>query len=240
MLFVDMSYCAMCDKYFPTADARAQHVQMSKNHPECGPCKRRFSNKNALRTHFAFSNRHHYCSVCEIDFRSAAGLRVHIETASVHRDDSDDDEEEDESELDEPPPGWEDEYGERVYPEENEAAAAALAAEEAQEAGGAISKFDSSAPIEEYWDEDEFHPEEYTDAELAAGVAALRDSNESCSADAGLVAVVSTDPNNALALGFPRADGKTPLPGIDAEEAIEELAKYFEVVEVAERRRASV
>ncbi|TFY64436.1 hypothetical protein EVG20_g5951 [Dentipellis fragilis] len=158
----------------------------------------------------------------------------HIETASVHRDDSDDDEEDDDCELDEPPPGWEDEYGGRVYPEENEAAAAALAAEEAQEAR-ACSTFDTNTSVKEYWDEDEFHSEEYTNAELAAGVAALCRSDESPTAGADIGAGTGA---MTVAVG---AKANTALgTGIDAEEAIEELAKYFEVVEVVDRRRASV
>lgn len=116
-VYSDLTYCTLCDRYFPGEDARAQHVQVSANHPRCDTCNRRFANKNSLRNHFVYSPRHHYCAVCERDFRTAAGLRAHIEYAAVHRDDSDSDEELDE--IDDSSEGWEDEVGERVFPEEN-------------------------------------------------------------------------------------------------------------------------
>ena len=93
--YADMSYCTLCDRYFPGDEARAQHVQLSSNHPKCNTCDRRFANKNSLRNvrfllicvfialltyrylkHWVYSRRHHYCAVCERDFKTAAGLRV--------------------------------------------------------------------------------------------------------------------------------------------------------------------
>ncbi|EKM56502.1 uncharacterized protein PHACADRAFT_253670 [Phanerochaete carnosa HHB-10118-sp] len=116
-VYSDLTYCTLCDRYFPGEEARAQHVQVSPNHPRCDTCNRRFANKNSLRNHYVYSPRHHYCAVCERNFRTAAGLHVHIEYAAVHRDDSDSDEEDDD--FDDSSEGWEDEIGERVFPEEN-------------------------------------------------------------------------------------------------------------------------
>ena len=42
-------YCSLCDKYFPTIGARADHLQYATNHPQCEKCKLRFYNLNALR-----------------------------------------------------------------------------------------------------------------------------------------------------------------------------------------------
>lgn len=47
--YSDMSYCTLCDRYFPGEEARAAHVQLSSNHPKCDTCDRRFANKNSLR-----------------------------------------------------------------------------------------------------------------------------------------------------------------------------------------------
>ncbi|GJE86487.1 RING-type domain-containing protein [Phanerochaete sordida] len=116
-VYSDMTYCTLCDRYFPGEEARAQHVQVSINHPRCDTCNRRFANKNSLRNHYVYSRRHHYCAVCERDFRTAAGLRAHIEYAAVHRDDSDSDEDIDD--IDDSSEGWEDVVGGRVFPEEN-------------------------------------------------------------------------------------------------------------------------
>jgi len=123
-LYTDMEYCTLCDRYFPGEAARAQHVQVSLNHPFCAPCNRRFANKHSLRHHWVYSPRHHYCAVCERDFDTAAGLRVHVEFASVHRDDSDDEDDDlddlgIEGGFDENVPGWEDAVGRMIYPEEN-------------------------------------------------------------------------------------------------------------------------
>lgn len=49
LLYADMTYCSLCDRYFPGEEARAQHVQLSPNHPQCERCNRRFANKNSLR-----------------------------------------------------------------------------------------------------------------------------------------------------------------------------------------------
>lgn len=48
-VYADMSYCSLCDRYFPGDEARAAHVQMSANHPKCELCDRRFANRNSLR-----------------------------------------------------------------------------------------------------------------------------------------------------------------------------------------------
>ncbi|KAH7918255.1 hypothetical protein BV22DRAFT_1024890 [Leucogyrophana mollusca] len=119
VLQLEMAYCTLCDKYFHFKEARAAHIQMSPNHPLCGLCDKRFLNKNSLRNHYVYSSRHHYCAVCEKSFNTAAGLKMHIEYASVHRDDSDD---EDIDDGDEPPDGWEDEFGRREFPDEEEEA----------------------------------------------------------------------------------------------------------------------
>lgn len=116
-VYSDMTYCTLCDRYFPGEEARAQHVQYSTNHPKCDKCDRRFANKNSLRNHYVYSPRHHYCAVCEKNFLTAAGLRVHIEYAAVHRDDSDDDS--DDEVIDDSSEGWEDELGATAFPEEN-------------------------------------------------------------------------------------------------------------------------
>lgn len=49
LLYVDLAYCTLCDRYFPGDDARRHHVQVSPNHPKCETCNRRFANKNSLR-----------------------------------------------------------------------------------------------------------------------------------------------------------------------------------------------
>ena len=49
-VYSDMTYCTLCDRYFPGEEARAQHVQVSTNHPRCDTCDRRFANKNSLYT----------------------------------------------------------------------------------------------------------------------------------------------------------------------------------------------
>ncbi|KAJ7288382.1 putative zinc-finger-containing protein [Mycena rebaudengoi] len=110
------TYCAACDKYFPSEAARAEHIQSSPAHPRCAHCDRRFLNKNILRNHYVYSRHHNYCASCEIEFKTPAGLRYHIETAAIHCDDSDSD-----SEDVEPARrsgAWEDEMGLRRYPDE--------------------------------------------------------------------------------------------------------------------------
>ncbi|KAF7299090.1 RING-type domain-containing protein [Mycena indigotica] len=104
-------YCAQCDLYFDSITDRAAHIQETATHPECGYCKRRFLNNNTLRNHYIYSRYHHYCAACEIEFASPGGLRYHIEFAPVHCDDSDDEKEEVSHE-------WEEEMGQRIYPEE--------------------------------------------------------------------------------------------------------------------------
>ena len=42
-------YCAICDRYFISAELRDDHVQCSTNHPKCEDCDRRFPNMNAMR-----------------------------------------------------------------------------------------------------------------------------------------------------------------------------------------------
>lgn len=142
LLYADMTYCSLCDRYFPGDEARAQHVQLSTNHPKCERCNRRFANRNSLRNHLVYSPRHNYCAVCEREFRTAAGLRVHVEYAAVHRDDSDDDDAD--SDIDDAASGWEDELGRREFPEENEHAEADIRAGR-----------DPYTPADEYWDEDD-------------------------------------------------------------------------------------
>ncbi|THG95182.1 hypothetical protein EW026_g6423 [Hermanssonia centrifuga] len=141
ILYSDMTYCTLCDRYFPGEEARAQHVQLALNHPECNTCERRFANKNSLRNHWVYSRKHNYCAVCERDFRTAAGLRVHIEYAAVHRDDSDDDSDDDD--IDDSSEGWEDELGSRVFPDEDEGN------------GLASNNGDEDLNEADYWTEDE-------------------------------------------------------------------------------------
>jgi len=141
LLYADMKYCSLCDRYFPGDEARAEHVQVSPNHPKCTKCDRRFANMNSLRNHWVYSPRHHYCAACERDFKTAAGLRVHIEFAAVHRDDSDDDSEEDH--MEDAHDGWEDDMGLSAFPEEND------------ESGEDDSEAGDYSGEEEYWDEDD-------------------------------------------------------------------------------------
>ncbi|KAI0945687.1 hypothetical protein AcW1_001849 [Taiwanofungus camphoratus] len=166
LLYADMTYCSLCDRYFPGEEARAQHVQLSPNHPQCERCNRRFANKNSLRNHWVYSPRHHYCAVCEKDFRTAAGLRVHIEYAAVHRDDSDD--ESDDDDVDDSRPGWEDEVGQTAFPEENE------------RADQNVSDDGGYSDDDEYWDEDdETEFEEERDAYFGfAATPVVRSSRE--------------------------------------------------------------
>ena len=49
LLYADMSYCSICDRYFPGEDAKMHHIQISPNHPKCETCNKRFANKHALR-----------------------------------------------------------------------------------------------------------------------------------------------------------------------------------------------
>ncbi|KZT08029.1 uncharacterized protein LAESUDRAFT_736205 [Laetiporus sulphureus 93-53] len=141
VLFIEAVYCSLCDRYFPSDEARAEHVQHSNNHPQCVACNRRFANKNSLRNHLVLSRRHHYCSSCDREFQTAAGLRVHIEYSSVHRDDSDDEEDEEPGE----PEGWEDRYGPLYFPDENRRAEDDF-----------DLPYDDEVPYEdEYWDEDD-------------------------------------------------------------------------------------
>ncbi|KAH9943530.1 putative zinc-finger-containing protein [Amylocystis lapponica] len=143
VVYADMTYCSLCDRYFPGDEARSEHVQHSPNHPKCDRCDRRFANKNSLRNHWVSSPRHHYCVVCEKDFRTAAGFRVHIEYAAVHRDDSDDDSEDDDG-LDDSREGWEDDMGQTAFPEENERADDENSGDD-----------DNSSEQDDYWDEDD-------------------------------------------------------------------------------------
>ncbi|TCD68877.1 hypothetical protein EIP91_009592 [Steccherinum ochraceum] len=139
LVYADLSYCSLCDRYFPTKEARAIHVEFAANHPQCETCDKRFANGNSLRNHYVSSSRHHYCAVCERDFSSAAGLRVHIEFSAIHRDDSDDGEEEDDDLFLDEEPGWEDMAGRELYPEDNEAALAT----------------DDESELSDYWVEDD-------------------------------------------------------------------------------------
>ena len=47
--YVEVTYCSLCDQYFPTIEARAAHVQHATNHPKCEKCNTRYANGNALR-----------------------------------------------------------------------------------------------------------------------------------------------------------------------------------------------
>ncbi|KAI0766236.1 hypothetical protein BC629DRAFT_1293117 [Irpex lacteus] len=118
IVYLDMAYCTLCDRYFPGSDARRHHVQVSTNHPKCDTCDRRFANMNALRNHLVISPRHNYCRACEQEFKTPAGLRVHIEYSAIHRDDSDDDS--DDEEIDDSEEGWEDAFALIKYPNESE------------------------------------------------------------------------------------------------------------------------
>ncbi|CDO71197.1 hypothetical protein BN946_scf184845.g68 [Trametes cinnabarina] len=88
-------YCSLCDRYFPDALARAQHLHFARNHPKCEKCNVRFANGNSLR--------------------------VHIELSAIHGggEDSDPDSD-DENYIDDSYEGWEDDVGETRYPEEND------------------------------------------------------------------------------------------------------------------------
>ncbi|EMD34740.1 hypothetical protein CERSUDRAFT_97322 [Gelatoporia subvermispora B] len=143
ILYVDMAYCSLCDRYFPSSEARANHVHLSTNHPRCTTCNRRFANKASLRNHWVSSSRHNYCAVCEKDFRTTAGLRAHIEYAAVHRDDTDDDSDNDADNIDDSYEGWEDELGRTVFPDDD------------PPADDDFSAADPYASEDEYWDEDE-------------------------------------------------------------------------------------
>ncbi|CCM01219.1 uncharacterized protein FIBRA_03267 [Fibroporia radiculosa] len=176
VLYASMLYCSLCDRYFPGEEARAQHVQVSSNHPLCEPCNRRFANKNTLRNHLVTSLRHHYCAVCEREFNTAAGLRVHIDFASVHRDDSDDDDLEDyapgDDEEFEHESGWEDTMGSMIYPEESERADDDLDVSE-YETEVSDDGYDEE---DEYWDEDFLDDVEDTNYDGFASIAAASSS----------------------------------------------------------------
>ncbi|KAL6301401.1 hypothetical protein BKA93DRAFT_738757 [Sparassis latifolia] len=187
LLYADMTYCSLCDRYFPGEEARAQHVQLSPNHPRCELCHRRFANKNSLRNHWVYSPRHHYCAVCERDFRTAAGLRVHVEYAAVHRDDSDDDSDDELDDVDDSAEGWEDEIGRTAFPEENE------------RADDDISDIDDGYSVgDEYWDEDdETEFEENRDAYYGFA------SSASTSEDNSHLELPASEPKHALRVEHP-------------------------------------
>ncbi|KAI0790544.1 hypothetical protein C8Q75DRAFT_122384 [Abortiporus biennis] len=161
--YAEMSYCSLCDRYFPGEEARAAHVQTSANHPLCEPCNKRFANRNSLRNHWVSSNRHNYCAACDREFKTAAGLRIHIEYAAVHRDDSDD--EYDSDDDFEEAEGWEDNLGSSEYPYEDDPANVPASDNDDLELEGS-----------DYWDEDD-ELDFSDDAETYYGFAAIHPSS---------------------------------------------------------------
>ncbi|OSD02707.1 hypothetical protein PYCCODRAFT_1367093 [Trametes coccinea BRFM310] len=143
--YVDNSscYCSLCDRYFPDAMARTQHIHFARNHPKCEKCNVRFANGNSLRVHYTVSRRHHYCSACDRHFRSPAGLRAHVELSAIHGGGDDSDDSDDDDPIDDSYEGWEDDVGEVRYPDENDG-------DEPP-----VSEDEEIAPHEEYWSEDD-------------------------------------------------------------------------------------
>lgn len=143
-LFPEQTYCALCDKYFTTYEAREEHVQWSSRHPQCEPCQRRFPNKNALRTHYSCSKKHRYCLLCDKAFSTEGGYKVHLEASPKHRTPSvvatfgpssfD--------QTKSRPEGWEDECGKKYFPND-----------------GPTDEEDD-VEYEEFWEEDEEEDEE--------------------------------------------------------------------------------
>ena len=49
LVYADTYYCSLCDRYFPTIEARTDHLQFAPKHPRCDKCDKRFANLNSLR-----------------------------------------------------------------------------------------------------------------------------------------------------------------------------------------------
>ncbi|KIK56569.1 hypothetical protein GYMLUDRAFT_229977 [Collybiopsis luxurians FD-317 M1] len=115
------SYCAAHDDYFTNAYERDQHIQASKDHPQCHICDRRFLNLHTLRKHFVIAVGHHYCEECRRHFKTAEGLEYHLDRVHRSSDDSDSDDEDDYppyyQSVDDDDDDWEDEQGLERYPD---------------------------------------------------------------------------------------------------------------------------
>ncbi|KIY71965.1 hypothetical protein CYLTODRAFT_450290 [Cylindrobasidium torrendii FP15055 ss-10] len=72
-------YCALCDMYFESQSERQQHIDESREHPECRTCFRRFLNKKILREHAAITPGHYHCAECNLHHLSPASLQVHLD-----------------------------------------------------------------------------------------------------------------------------------------------------------------
>ncbi|KAJ7587009.1 hypothetical protein C8J56DRAFT_1083129 [Mycena floridula] len=116
--FTDFAYCALCDEYFQNNRKRQEHIEESDIHPECRVCGRRFLNGDILRKlqHYEATPNHHFCLPCDQVFRTAGGYQIHLETAYMHRCNSDSEDEDDLEEDQEY--GWEDSEAEIRFPEE--------------------------------------------------------------------------------------------------------------------------
>lgn len=77
-VYSDLTYCTLCDRYFPGEEARAQHVQVSPNHPRCDTCNRRFANKNSLRN-VSFAR----VTAGDLDLLPASIMYIHLVTTIV-------------------------------------------------------------------------------------------------------------------------------------------------------------
>ncbi|KAI0777358.1 hypothetical protein BD413DRAFT_468178 [Trametes elegans] len=156
--YVDDSlyYCSLCDKYFPTIEARSDHLQWATNHPKCDKCNIHFANLNSLRNHYTISDRHNYCSSCVVHFRTRAGIHAHIELSSLHGGGDRTHDEDDDVDFDDSYEGWEDDVGAERYPDMNDFNEPPVSMDLALD------------PDDEYWPEDDQpHPED----ELYSGYA---------------------------------------------------------------------
>ena len=76
-----MAYCEVCERYFPSDVALAQHNLMSEIHNyDCWRCKRHLESRHALAQHVRDSARHHVCDACDVDFETEDGLEEHKES----------------------------------------------------------------------------------------------------------------------------------------------------------------
>ncbi|KAG7447032.1 uncharacterized protein BT62DRAFT_98834 [Guyanagaster necrorhizus] len=88
MIFMDGTYCLLCEKYFFDKQEEAELIMKSNAHFKCGGCRGRFLNCRILRRPCAVVLNHHYCVQCNKHCGTAEGFRVHME--QFHRFDDDD------------------------------------------------------------------------------------------------------------------------------------------------------
>jgi hypothetical protein len=71
------TYCTRCEKEFPDARARQQHITDSSRHHLCYNCNHRpdFDDEDELNEHL--ETEHHICVPCDRTFNNASDLTQH-------------------------------------------------------------------------------------------------------------------------------------------------------------------